>query len=206
MKSSPFGLWPYLDLIWNEHFLLAFHDTCLLALVCWYCTKTAFLKPQTAVSWQEVAVADCQSFYRVKPLPVYVCIDPCPSNLNIMLCLRSQHKRGLPLNLTTWCIFIWDNKSTTDRACKRTEDWLDTWCICYSTCVEPGLHNECTPTCCTALIHLTWLDWVIFPVLMCFSSRRAAWTCAAFQWWGCLHWDPQSLQQLQWHRQCSRWR
>lgn len=42
--------------------------------------------------------------------------------------------------------------------------------------------------------------------LFFFVFRRPAWSCAAFQWWGCLHWDPQSLQQLQWRHKCSRWR
>lgn len=49
---------------------------------------------------------------------------------------------------------------------QRTLSRLDNCSICFSTCVELGLHNGLEQTCCTVLMYLIWLGWIISPVLM----------------------------------------
>lgn len=134
----------------------------------------------------------------------FLVLTHVPPHLDIMLCLRSQQSVGCPWPWQHGAFSYEIMKIQQDKACKG-HNRLDNCSVCYSTCVELGLHNGLTKTCCTALMLFIWWGWWIIFVSV-FFSRRAAWTCAAFQWWGRLHWDPQSLQQLQWHHQCSRWR
>lgn len=113
----------------------------------------------------------------------------------------TQTAHGGGVTLDPWqpcCAFTSDSESAAGWCVQRTGTRLDNSSVCYTTCVDRGLHNEHMQTVQT---HLNWLCWINFSFS---SSRRAAWTCAAFQWWGCLHWDPQSLQQLQRHHQCGR--
>lgn len=65
-----------------------------------------------------------------------LCVDPCPSDLTIMSRLPRQHM------WEGYCTFTYDDESATRWCVQRTWNRLDNSSVCYTTCVDCGLHNE----------------------------------------------------------------